>query len=60
MTRRKFIQKLLKASSAIFIGTSWIVKKAVPRKFVQAVRLEKYPGSLKSLQDICKQNNWSG
>jgi hypothetical protein len=30
------------------------------RKFVRAVRLEKYPGSLKSLRDICKQNNWSG
>lgn len=60
MTRRKFIKKLLKVGSAIFVGTSWVVRKAVPRKVVRAARLEKYPGSIKSLRDICKQNNWSG
>jgi len=60
MTRRKFIQKLAKAGAAIFIGASWLTKKAVPRKFVRAGRLKKYPGSIKSLRDICKQNNWSG
>jgi len=60
MTRRKFIQKLAKAGAAIFIGASWLTKKAVPRKFVRAVWLEKYPGLLKSMRDICKQNNWSG
>ncbi len=60
MTRRKFIQKLLEAGSAMIIGTSWIIKKASLSKFVRAVRLEKYPGFLKSLRDICEQNKWSG
>jgi len=63
MTRRKFIQKLLKAGSAIVIGTSWLAKKTVPRKFVRAVRLGKYPGRLFAygeLQNISKQNKWSG
>jgi len=60
MTRRKFIQKLLKAGSTIVISTSWLAKKTVPRKFVRAVRLGKYPGSLRPLRDISKQNKWSG
>ncbi|OHB55483.1 MAG: hypothetical protein A2173_03250 [Planctomycetes bacterium RBG_13_44_8b] len=60
MTRRKFIQKVLQAGSATIIGISWMVKKAVPRKYIRARKLEKYPGSIKSLHDICKQNNWSG
>ncbi|MHC4171861.1 MAG: hypothetical protein ACYTBX_10420 [Planctomycetota bacterium] len=60
MTRRKFIHKLIKAGSAIAIGTSWLTKKVTPRKFVRAVRLKKYPGSLKPLRDISKQGKWSG
>jgi hypothetical protein len=60
MTRRKFIQKLLKIVLALIVGSSWIVKKAVLPKFVRAVRLEKYPGRLRPLQDISKQDNWSG
>jgi len=73
MTRRKFIRNVGWAmptifgcaehtlqSSAILVGTSWLTKKAVPCKFVWAIRLEKYPGRLRLLQDISKQNNWSG
>jgi hypothetical protein len=60
VTRRKFIQKLIKAGSAIILGVCWLAKKAEPRKFVRAIRLKKYPGSLKSLQDIHKQSKWSG
>ena len=60
MTRRKFIQKLIKAGSAIIVGTSWLAKKATPCKFVWAIRLKKYPGSLKPLQDVSKQSKWSG
>ena len=60
MTRRKFIQKLMKAASAIIVGTWSLAKKAAPRKFVRAVRLKKYPGSLRPLRDIHKQSKWSG
>ncbi len=64
MTRRKFIQKLVKAGSVIIVGTWWLarqtVSKAVPRKFVRAVKLKKYPGSLRPLHDVYKQGKWSG
>jgi len=60
MTRRKFIQKLIKAGSAIIVGAWWLVKKATPRKFVWAGKLKKYPGSLRPLRDVHKQGKWSG
>jgi len=69
MTRRKFIQKLIKAGSVIIVGAWWLVKKGhsaelsrspAPRKFVRAVKLKKYPGSLRPLQDIHKHSKWSG
>ena len=60
MTRRKFFQKLIKAGSAIIFGGWWLAKKAAPRKFVRAIKLNKYPGSLKPLGDIHKQSKWSG
>jgi hypothetical protein len=60
MTRRKFIQELIKAGSAIIVGAYWIAKKAAPRRFVRALGLKKYPGSLKPLQDIHEQSKWSG
>lgn len=60
MTRRKFIQELIKAGSAIIIGVCWVAKKASPRRLVCAVRLKKYPGLLKPLQDVNKQSKWSG
>jgi hypothetical protein len=60
MTRRKFIRKLITTGSAIAIGASWLISKASPRKFIWAVRIKKYPGSLKPLGDIFRQSKWSG
>jgi hypothetical protein len=60
MTRRKFFQKLAKAGAAIIVGGIWFTKKAMPRKFVRAFAVKKYPGLLKPLQDISKQSKWSG
>ena len=63
VTRRKFIHKLIKAGSAIIVGAWWLAKKAAPRKFVRALRVKKYPGSLSGpagLRDISKQSKWSG
>jgi hypothetical protein len=60
MTRRKFIQELIKAGSAIIVGVYWLAEKASPRRFVRALRLKKYPGVLKPLQDVNKQSKWSG
>jgi len=60
MTRRKFIQKLLSTAAAIITGTWALAKKANPRKFVRAVKLDKYPGPLTTLRNISKQSKWSG
>jgi len=60
MTRRKFIQRLIKAGSAFVAGSCWLASKAAPRKFVRAFRVKKYPGYLRPLQDISKQSKWSG
>ncbi len=60
MTRRKFIHKLIKVGAAVLAGTYWLAKKAVPRKFVWAAGLKKFPGSLKPLSNINKQGKWSG
>ncbi len=60
MTRRKFTQKLITAATVVIGGASWIANKASPRKFVRALRIKKYPGSLKPLGDISQQSKWSG
>jgi hypothetical protein len=60
MTRRKFIQALIKTGAGIIAGTCWLAQKAVPRKFVRAVKLSKFPGLLRPLKDIHKQGKWSG
>lgn len=60
MTRRRFMRIVLNAGTAIVAGTFWLAKKTVPRKFVRAVPLKKYPGPVKSLQNISKQSKWSG
>ena len=60
MTRRKFVQKLIKAGSAIIVGVWWLAEKATPRKFVWALMTKKFPGSLKRLRNITKQSKWSG
>ncbi len=60
MTRRKFINKIIKTGSAILAGISFLAKNATPRKFVRAMQNKKYPGRLKPLRDISKQSKWSG
>ncbi|MHC4534607.1 MAG: hypothetical protein ACYS6K_11700 [Planctomycetota bacterium] len=60
MTRRKFINKLMKTGSIILAGISCLAKSADPRKFVRAMRIKKYPGRLKPLRDISRQCKWSG
>ena len=60
MTRRKFINKLIKTGSVIVAGISCLARNANPRKFVRAMRIKKYPGSLKPLNEIPKQCKWSG
>jgi hypothetical protein len=60
MTRRKFIQELIKAGSAIIVGVCWVAEKASPRKFVRAIRLKKYPGVIKPLKDVNTQSKWGG
>jgi hypothetical protein len=58
MTRRKFIQVLTKTGAAIVAGVLWIA--SAPRRFVRALPVKKYPGSLKPLGDVFKQSKWSG
>ncbi|MBN1393110.1 MAG: hypothetical protein JW947_09955 [Sedimentisphaerales bacterium] len=60
MTRRKFIQELLKAGAAVIVGVSWLAKKASPRRFVRAFRIKKYPGAVKPLRNVHEQGKWSG
>jgi hypothetical protein len=60
MTRRKFVRKLAGAGLTIVAGASWFLKKAAPRKIIWAVRIKKYPGSVRPLGDISKQGKWSG
>jgi hypothetical protein len=60
MTRRKFIRKIIVASSAIVAGASWFINKTTPRKFIRAVRFKKYPGPVKPMENILKQGKWSG
>jgi len=58
MTRRKFIQVLAKAGAVIVAGVSWTAK--MPKRFVRALPVKRYPGSLKSLGDVSRGGKWSG
>jgi len=60
MTRRKFIYRVVKAGSVILVGAAWLAKKAAPRRFVRAVRHDKYPGPLRPPYGIFEQGKWSG
>jgi len=60
MTRRRFIQKIISTILAAVAGFVFIAKKASPRKFIRAIKLKKYPGSLKPLQKIESQGKWGG
>jgi hypothetical protein len=60
MTRREFIQFVLKTASAIAVGAYFITDKVSPRRFIRAVRQKKYPGSVKQLSNINTQGKWRG
>lgn len=64
MTRRKFLDGVLHIGSAAVVmglsGVRWLTEKTLPRRFVRAVRMDRYPGSIKKLGEINEQNRWSG
>jgi hypothetical protein len=62
MTRREFIQFVLKITSAIAIDAVAIGEKVSPRKFIRAIRHKKYPGSIKELSNINinTKGKWNG
>jgi hypothetical protein len=60
MTRRKLLHNLLGSVIAITLGMKWLIKKASPRKFVRALSIKKYPGSIKHIGDVCSQSKWNG
>jgi hypothetical protein len=60
MTRREFVQFVLKTASAIAVGAYFITDKVSPRRFIRAVRQKKYPGSVKQLSNINTQGKWRG
>jgi hypothetical protein len=60
MTRRKFIRKVREIVLAIVGGTWFLARNVAPRKFVHAVKLKRFPGSIKPLQKIKSQGKWSG
>ena len=60
MTRRKFIENVFKFGTAIILCGSWAVKQVLPEKFVYALKLDKYPGTIKPLSDITKIGKWRG
>jgi hypothetical protein len=60
MTRRKFIGMLISGGTAVVFGVCRLAKKVVPRKFVRAVPLDKYPGLVEPSDNINGQSKWSG
>jgi hypothetical protein len=60
MTRREFMQCVLKTASVIAVGAYFITQKALPRKFMQAIRQKKYPGIIKQLSNVYTQGKWRG
>ncbi len=60
MTRRKFIESIFKFGAAVIIGGPWAAKKVLPEKFIYAIKLDKYPGTIKPLSDITKIGKWRG
>jgi hypothetical protein len=60
MTRREFIKSIISAAIAVSIGVRWLSKKAVPRKFLLAFRVKKYPGTVIPMGDISEQSKLNG
>ncbi len=65
MTRRKFLHRLIQTGLLGLSGLWWLTtraigKRAVPRRFVRAIRTRNYPGKVRSLPTINKNAKWSG
>jgi hypothetical protein len=60
VTRRKFVQVVAGAASALGAGLLWVGRRASPRRVVRALRLGKYPGEAVPMDDVGKQSKWSG
>jgi hypothetical protein len=60
MNRRNFLQKLIIAGSSLGAGCLVLAKTILPRRFIWAKPLSKYPGRVKSLGNIASQSEWSG
>jgi hypothetical protein len=70
MTRRKFLNKIIQTGLLGLIGLRWLItraigtrtigKRTVPRKFVRAIRMKNYPGSIGHSSTINKNAKWSG
>jgi hypothetical protein len=60
MTRRKLVQIMAGAASAICGGLYWAGQRASPRRIARAVGVGKYPGKVVPMGDITKQSKWSG
>ena len=54
------MQVVVSAGIAAFVGLSWLAKKAVPSKFVRALKSHKFPGSLRPLQSVSEKGKWAG
>jgi len=60
MNRRAFLQKILAASSTVLVAGWALAKTVVPRRFLRAKPISKYPGQLKTISNINSQSKWSG
>jgi hypothetical protein len=62
MRRRRFFGNLMRVSLGIAAPLLWLGQKASPRRFVRALRPNRYPGPLKSLEEskIERPARWIG
>ena len=60
MTRREFIKSLTGVVVASLTGIRWLAKTVMPRRFVRASGVKKYPGTLIPMGDVSQESKWSG
>jgi len=60
MKRRTFLYKILTGCSAVAVVAFALAKSAIPRRFLRAKPVSKYPGRIKRIENIASQSQWSG